>query len=290
MKHKGLGKGLDALFIDNRTEGAESAVSTLKISEIEPNREQPRTLFDEESLMELADSIRVHGILQPLVVRPLQSGGYQIVAGERRWRASRIAGKTEVPVIIRELDELQSLEIAIVENLQREDLSVIELAGGYKALMENFHMTQEQVAEKVGKSRPVIANTIRLLNLPGPVIELVRDSRITQGHAKALLAIEDEDLLVETAHKAAMGEMLVRDIEKLARQGKTPPPEQLKLDRKPKEAPVWGGSYHKEVEIALSTELGRKVTIQSHGSKSTLTLEFYNDDELADIAARLAKH
>jgi ParB family chromosome partitioning protein len=197
-----------------------------------------------------------------------------------------MAGKTDVPVVIRELDDPQTLEIAIIENLQREDLSVIELAGGYKALMENFKMTQEQVAEKVGKSRPVIANTIRLLNLPDTVIEFVRENKITQGHAKALLGIEDETLMIETATKAAKGEMLVRDIEKLARQEKAPAQNQKSArDKLP-----GVNNYHREMEIALSTELGRKVAIQSHGNKSTLTLEFYNDEELADIAARLAKN
>ncbi|MCL2068488.1 MAG: ParB/RepB/Spo0J family partition protein [Oscillospiraceae bacterium] len=291
MKHKGLGKGLDALFIDNQT--AESAVSTLKISQIEPNRHQPRRMFDEASLMELADSIRLHGILQPLVVRPLTGGGYQIVAGERRWRACRMAGKTEVPVIIRELDDPQTLEIAIIENLQREDLSVIELAGGYKALMENFNMTQEQVAEKVGKSRPVIANTIRLLNLPGPVIEFVRGNKITQGHAKALLAIEDEKLLIETAEKAAKGEMLVRDIEKLARREKAPAPEKQKKSAytAPGDSSSWGKhSYHRETELALMAELGRKVVIQSNSNKTTITIDIFDNDDLADIAARLARN
>ena len=288
MKHKGLGKGLDALFIDNQT--SESTISTLKISEIEPNRNQPRIDFNESSLMELADSIRMHGVLQPIVVRPLPSGVYQIIAGERRWRASRIAGITEIPVVIRELDEMQVLEIAIIENLQREDLNVIELASGYRALMENFNMTQEQVAEKVGKSRPVVANTVRLLNLPDSVSQMVREGKITQGHAKALLAIEDEALLIETAEKAAKGLMLVRDIERLARHGKSS--EKLgpnRIDAQVQDS-IWGDSYHKEMELALSEELGRKVTIQSHGSKSTITLEFYNDEELADIAARLAKN
>lgn len=285
MKHKGLGKGLDALFIDNQT--AESAISVLKISEIEPNRNQPRSKFDEGLLMELADSIRTHGILQPIVVRPLPDGGYQIVAGERRWRASRMAGKTEVPVIIRELDDLQTLEIAIIENLQREDLNVVELAGGYKALMENFNMTQEQVAEKVGKSRPAVANTVRLLNLPDSVIQMLKDGEITQGHAKALLAISDESLLIEAAEKALKGDLLVRDIERLARQGKSSDKQRSDTATQLDDS-VWGDSYHKEIELALSEELGRKVSIQSHGSKGAITLEFYSDEELADIAERLA--
>ena len=286
-KNKGLGKGLEALFIDNQT--ADTGVSMLKMTEIEPNKNQPRSLFDEAALTELADSIREHGVLQPLVVRPLESGGYQIVAGERRWRASRMAGLSEVPVVIRELDDLQTLEIAIIENLQREDLNVIELARGYKALMDNFNMTQEQVADRVGKSRPVVANTIRLLNLPDKVLDFVRDNKLSQGHAKALLAFEDENLLLEVAGKAVSGGVLVRDIERMARQSKELPKIKEAATKPEKEAsPIWGDSFHKEMELALSVELGRKVVINSAGKKSTITFEFYSNDELADIAERLA--
>ena len=286
-KNKGLGKGLEALFIDNQT--ADTVVSILKMTEIEPNKNQPRSLFDEAALTELADSIREHGVLQPLVVRPLESGGYQIVAGERRWRASRMAGLSEVPVVIRELDDLQTLEIAIIENLQREDLNVIELARGYKALMDNFNMTQEQVADRVGKSRPVVANTIRLLNLPDKVLDFVRDNKLSQGHAKALLAFEDENLLLEVAEKAVSGGVLVRDIERMARQSKELPKIKEAATKPEKEAsPIWGDSFHKEMELALSVELGRKVVINSAGKKSTITFEFYSNDELADIAERLA--
>jgi len=286
-KTKGLGKGLDALFIDNQT--ADAAVSVLKVTEIEPNKDQPRSLFDEAALTELADSIREHGVLQPLVVRPLESSGYQIVAGERRWRASRMAGLSEVPVVIRELDDLQTLEIAIIENLQREDLNVIELAKGYKDLMDNFNMTQEQVADRVGKSRPVVANTVRLLNLPEQVLDYVRDNRLSQGHAKALLGFEDEKLLVEVAEKAISGGVLVRDIERMARQSKETPKDKQVMKKQEKEAkPAWGDSFHKEMELALSVELGRKVFINSTGKRSTITLEFYNNEELADIAERLA--
>ena len=164
VKKGGLGKGLDALFIDNET--VNTGVVTLRLSEIEPNKEQPRKVFSEEALNELADSIKEHGVLQPLLVRPLPTGGYQLVAGERRWRASRMAGLQEVPVVIRDMDEEQAMEIALIENLQREDLNAIEEASGYKLLMERYGMTQEQVAKRVGKSRPAIANALRLLHLP----------------------------------------------------------------------------------------------------------------------------
>lgn len=281
-KRSSLGKGLDALFLDNTIEDA--VVTTLKITEIEPNTNQPRSDFDEEALRELADSIREHGVIQPLVVRPFQ-GAYQIVAGERRWRASRIAGLSEVPVVIRELDDHQTLEIAIVENLQREDLNPIELAQGYKNLMDQYDMTQEQVAEKLGKSRPVIANTIRMLSLPPNVLEYVRDGKISKGHAKALLSLEDDALIEETAERIVHGEMLVRDIEKLAREKKQIKPEKVLLSP----ATSWGNSYYKEMELALAAELGRKVHIVKQGKKIVMELEFYHEEELAELADQLTQ-
>lgn len=284
-KRSGLGKGLDALFFDNNTE--DGSVTTLKVSEVEPNKNQPRSFFDEESLRELADSIRNHGVIQPLVVRPLEQGGYQIVAGERRWRAARMAGLSEIPVVIRQLGDEETLEIAIIENLQREDLNAIELALGYQALMEHG-MTQEQVAEKLGKSRPVIANTIRLLGLPETVQKEVRAGRIPRGHAKALLALEDPDLIEDMAKKVVLDNILVRDIEKMAQERK-------KNSKKPAAPPpklteqTWGDNYYREMELALSTELGRRVKITTKGKRSTLELDFYNNEELADMAARLTK-
>jgi len=289
-KRSGLGKGLDALFIDNNTENG--TITALKLSELEPNKNQPRTAFDEESLRELADSIRSHGILQPLVVRPMDRGGYQIVAGERRWRAARMAGLSEVPVVIRQLGDNQTLEIAIIENLQREDLNLIELALGYQALIDQHGLTQEQVAEKLGKSRPVIANTIRLLGLPQPVMEHVKTGKIPRGHAKALLALEDNELIEQIAGKVVSDNILVRDIEKMARNRKKTPAKERKQSAvsnwQGAADPTWGDNFHKEMEIALCAELGRKVRIISKGKKSTLELDFYGNEELADIAARLA--
>lgn len=284
-KRKGLGKGLDALFEDNHVE--DRAITMLKISEIEPNKDQPRSNFDDEPLRELADSIRNHGVLQPLVVRPIESGGYQIVAGERRWRASRMAGLFEVPVVIRELSDSETLEIAIIENLQREDLNVVELALGYQSLMEEYGMTQEQVAEKVGKSRPVVANTVRLLGLPSPVLEDVREGKISQGHAKALLSLDEEATILEVAEKVKKDQILVRDIEKLARSLKEGSKEEKTKTKS--QSTDWGDSYYKEMEIALSSELGRKVSITKNGNKSSIALEFYTDEELSDIAERLTK-
>ena len=292
-KRSGLGKGLDALFIDNNTE--DGSVTTLRLSELEPSKNQPRTVFDEQALRELSDSIRNHGILQPLVVRPLDSGGYQIVAGERRWRAARMAGLGEVPVVIRQLGDNQVLEIAIIENLQREDLGVIELALGYQALIEQHGLTQEQVAERVGKSRPVIANTIRLLGLPKSVQEHLQSGKISQGHAKALLALEDDTLIEQVSAKVVSDNILVRDIEKMARDmKKEKAPQQKQSSAPPTNAQEqadqrWGDNFHKEMEIALSAELGRRVRITSKGNKSTLELDFYSNEELADIAGRLAR-
>ena len=302
-KRSGLGKGLDALFIDNNTE--DGSVTALKVSEIEPNKHQPRVTFAEEPLRELADSIRAHGILQPLVVRPMEEGGYQIVAGERRWRAARMAGLSEVPVIIRQLGDDQTLEIAIIENLQREDLNIVELAYGYQALLSQYGMTQEQVAEKLGKSRSAVANTIRLLGLPGVVQEHLRLGKISQGHAKALLALEDAWLIEEVAQKVLDGKILVREIEKMARGRKknaaAPKQEEDRArpsspkepagnqsDQSPLDA-AWGENYYREMELALSTELGRKVRILSKGDKKAiLELEFYGYEELADLAERLS--
>ena len=288
-KRSGLGKGLDALFIDNNTE--DGSIATLKISEIEPNKNQPRTVFSEQALRELSDSIRIHGVLQPLVVRPMDSGGYQIVAGERRWRAARMAGLSEIPVVIRQLADDQTLEIAIIENLQREDLSVIELAFGYQTLIEQYGLTQEQVAEKLGKSRPVIANTIRLLGLPKSVQEQVKTGKIPRGHAKALLALEDDALIEQVAQKVVADNILVRDIEKMARELRKERSEggQQRFAPKQPDERSWADSFYKEMELALGAELGRKVRIVRHESKSTLELDFYSDEELSDLAQRLTK-
>lgn len=279
-KKTGLGKGLDALFQDNRVE--EKSIVQLKISQIEPNANQPRSHFDESALRELADSIRTHGVLQPLVVRAIDGGNYQIVAGERRWRASRIAGLTEVPVVIKELTDSQTLEIGIIENLQREDLNPVELALGYQTLMEQYDMTQEEVAEKVGKSRPVVANTIRLLRLPQEVLEMLKNDEITSGHARALVALEDESLIQQTASRIIKEGLLVRDIEKIAQESKKEADKKVnKRSSRPNIG--WGNSFYKEMELALSSELGRKVNISQKDGKATVSFEFYDKEELENF-------
>ena len=275
----GLGKGLDALFIDNDT-GVGSGAVTVRLSEVEPNKNQPRKDFDENALAELADSIRQHGVLQPLLVRPQTNGGYQIVAGERRWRASRMAGLSEIPVVIREMSDTETMEIGLIENLQREDLNPVEEAMGYRELMDVCGLTQDEVASRVGKSRPAVANALRLLRLPDQVMQLVRSGEISAGHARALLALEDTDRMAETAKKIAKGELTVRDVERLGKRQRDAASEPS--NRRSRE------SYYHEMEIALSEQLGRKVQIHISNQKGTLQIEFYNKEELSELAQRLS--
>lgn len=286
-KKGGLGKGLDALFMDNETVDS-GGVVTLRLSQIEPNRDQPRKIFSEEALNELADSIREHGVLQPLLVRPLPGDSYQLVAGERRWRASRMAGLQEVPVVIREMDEEQAMEIALIENLQREDLNAIEEATGYKQLMERYSMTQEQVAKRVGKSRPAIANALRLLNLPQKVMDMVGEGKVSPGHARALLAFDDQDRIVEIAQKVKTGKYSVRDIERMAKNQD----EKKEKAAKAPEEPAWGGksAFLTEMEIAMSMEMGRKVRIIPNGEGGTLQIQFWDEEDLKSLAEKFAKY
>ena len=219
-KKGGLGRGLDALFADNSIEEiASTSAVKLKIMDIEPNRDQPRKIFDEDALAELADSIAKHGVIQPLLVRPMPDGSYQLVAGERRWRASRMAGLTEVPVVIKELSDDEAMALALIENLQREDLNAIEEAQGIKALMDTLSLTQDEAAERVGKSRPAVANALRLLKLPDSVIALVSDGKLSPGHARALLGFKDEQDIIETADLIIEKGLTVRDVEKRAQGG-----------------------------------------------------------------------
>lgn len=273
----GLGIGLSALFDDNTTDSAAS--QTLRLSEIEPNRSQPRKKFDDESISALADSIKRHGILQPLLVRPYGSG-YQIVAGERRWRAARMLGMTEVPVQIREFSDSESMQIALIENLQRENLNPIEEAQGYFELMESFGMTQDEISKTVGRSRSAVANAIRLLNLPEKIRDMLEDGDLTVGHAKALMAFDDEGLMTEAAEKACGGRLTVRELEKMAqnrdKSGKNKTNERI-------------DSYFKEMEIGLHEALGRKVKVEYGKNKGALILEFYDRDDLSELAKRLTK-
>lgn len=276
----GLGKGLEALFVDNTNSSTD--VMTLRISEIEPNKLQPRKDFDEAALADLADSIREHGVIQPLLVRPMPTGGYQLIAGERRWRASRMAGLTEVPVVVRDMDDMETMEIALIENLQREDLNAIEESLGYKALAEQYSMTQEQIAKSVGKSRPVVANALRLLNLPPKVLEMVRRDEISVGHARALLPLEEKKLIEENAERIVKQHLTVRDIEKLVTAQK-----ENKPPKAAKEKPVFHDTFFQELELATAHEYGRIVKIKQKNGRGRIEIEFYNKHELAVLIEKL---
>ena len=277
----GLGKGLNAIFIENDSE--KGGTVTLKISEIEPNRSQPRKEFDEKALSELAESISEHGLLQPLLVRPLTLGGYEIVAGERRYRACRMAGVTEVPVIIRELTESETMELALIENLQREDLSPLEEAEGYNVLLTEHGFTQEEIARSMGKSRPAIANALRLLRLPESVKEYLKDGKISAGHARALLTLESEELMKQIADEIIEKDLSVRQTEALCKKPVKPQKQEQQTEKQP--------SFYKMVELALNESLGRKISITKSKNKEggVLQIEFYSDDELTELSNKLYK-
>ena len=285
-KSRGLGRGLDTLFVEQTGfSGEDSGISTIRLSEIEPNLSQPRKEFEETALNELADSIAAHGVLQPLLVRPMKNGMYQIVAGERRWRAARIAGISEVPALIRELSDEETDQVALIENLQREDLNAVETAEGYKRLMDKYGMTQEQLSEAVGKSRPAVANTLRILNLPEEVLPLVSAGKLSAGHAKAILSAP-EDKRVELAKTIVSCELSVREAEKMAaklgKEVKLTPPKQAK-EKFPKD------KFYREMQVAMTEELGRPFKIIETEKGGTIELPFYNKEELADFCERILK-
>lgn len=278
LKNKGgLGKGLDALMLDNSTEEENVGTIMLKLHEIEPNRDQPRKSFDEEALEELAESISQHGIIQPLLVRPLPEGGYQLIAGERRWRAARIAGLAEVPVLVKEISESEIMELALVENLQREDLNPIEEAEGLQTLIETYGMTQEEAAQRVGKSRPAIANAMRLLMLPPTVLQFVREGALSAGHARALLSLSDDEKIKKLAVEVAEKGLSVRDTERLVKFMLKDAGVKKKKEKK-------RDTYYDEVELAMSDTLGRtaKVHVNSKG-KGSIEIEFYSKEDLAKL-------
>lgn len=285
MAKKSLGMGLDALFGDNGAEGGDT--HTLRISEIEPNRKQPRQYFDEAAITELADSIRQHGLIQPIVVRPMEEG-YQIVAGERRWRACRMLGMSEVPVVIKEFSDEETAQIALIENIQRQDLNPVEEAAAYRALMDEYGMTQEALSKAVGKSRSAIANSVRLLNLPDEIVEMLKKGKLSAGQAKAIASADSEENMLEIAKLAADGKITVRGIEKLAAEKSD---REVKEEKPsvPKTAEERSSlSYITEMQISLEDHLQKKVKITSKdGEKGTLTIDFYSKDELTDLADRL---
>ncbi len=272
-KKSGLGRGLDALLGDNSDNGGNVEIS---LSDISPNPNQPRKHFDEDALRELADNISRYGLLQPVVVHTKADGSYEIVAGERRWRACRMAGLTTIPVIIKDLTDSEIAEIALIENLQREDLSPVEEARGYESLINQFDMTQEQVAQKVGKSRSAVANSLRLLEL-GEFLPLLENGTISAGHGRALLAIKDKAVRMEALELIKSG-ATVRDIEKFAKarnESAEVKPTTKKTTKRP--------SYYDEVELSLKSELGRRVKVSASGKRGTLNIDFYNEEDLANL-------
>ena len=273
MKKRGLGKGLDAIFAENTAESTEGAVN-VRISEIEPNRDQPRKEFDSEALSELADSISQHGVLQPLLLRPMITGGYRIVAGERRWRAARMAGLTEVPAVIREMSDAEEMLFALIENLQREDLTPLEEARGYRTLIETQDFTQEEVSQAVGKSRPAVTNALRLLNLPEDIQEMLENGEITAGHARTLLSFKTEEDMRLGAKKAKEGAS-VRELEALAKRLNEAMEE---LARAPKK-----NQYFEEAQLAVGEYLNRKVKVAGTKKKGTLQIEFYGEEDLQNL-------
>lgn len=280
----GLGMGLDAIFDDNTLEEKES-IRHVRLTEVEPNKNQPRKKFDDAEIQTLADSIREHGLIQPITVRTIVDGRYQIVAGERRWRACKMAGVSEIPIIVRELSDEDTAKIALIENVQRADLNPIEEAAAYKQLIEQYGVTQEAIAKMVGKSRSVIANSVRLLNLPEEVQDMLKNDEISVGHAKALAAIEDEETMIEVARKAAEGLLTVRAIERLAAElakGEDVPEAKSDTDRRII-------NYYTEMEISLHERLGRKVKINAgKNGKGSLVIDFFDKEDLNSIADLLA--
>ena len=282
-KKGGLGRGLDALFADNSVEENSSASAVkLSLNEIEPNKDQPRKTFDEKALSELADSIAQHGVIQPLLVRPMPDGSYQLVAGERRWRAARRAGLSEVPVVIREMSDSEMMELALIENLQREDLNPIEEAEGLQQLIHTYGLTQETAAARVGRSRPAIANAMRLLSLPTPILELTRDGKISAGHARALLSLNDEEKMVEIADQILKKEISVREVERLAKAA-------AKEKKQPENHPLRRDTFYDEVELALTNSLGRriKVNLNKKENRGTIEIEFFDQNDLTDLSRLL---
>ena len=278
---RGLGKGLGALLGDAALQSQEGGSLSLPISQVEPGLNQPRKRFDQAALADLAESIRIHGIIQPLTVRRLSTGYYQIIAGERRWRAAKLAGLTEVPAVIMEADDRKVMELGLIENLQREDLNPAEEARGYQTLMEEYGLTQEQVAQQMGKSRPAIANTLRLLALPEDIMKLVEEGQLSAGHARAILGAPTPAMQRQAAKKVVEGQLSVRQTEALIKAL------QKQAQEKPKPAGEDLSLYLGELEKDLSGRLGRKVKIAHRGKRGKIELEYYDSQDLEGLLALL---
>ncbi|BDF69068.1 chromosome partitioning protein ParB [Oscillospiraceae bacterium] len=277
---RGLGKGLGALLGDAALQSQEGGSLSLPISQVEPGLKQPRKRFDDDSIADLADSIRTHGIIQPLTVRRLSSGYYQIIAGERRWRAAKLAGLSEVPAVIIEADDRTVMELGLIENLQREDLNPIEEASGYRTLMEEYGLTQEEVSQRVGKSRPAVANALRLLALPDAVHLLLEEGKLSAGHARAILSVPGGELQKRLAQKVVAEELSVRQTEALAK----------RLTREPQQGEPGADPlkiYREAAAKELSTRFGRRVSIVQGAKKGKIELEYYDQSDLDTLLSAL---
>lgn len=292
---RGLGKGLESIFADNYSPVEKVAaastkkegISTIRISEIEPKADQPRKYFDEESLEQLSASISEHGLLQPIIVRESAGGFYQIIAGERRWRASKMAGLTEIPAIVMEADELKAAELAIIENVQRDNLNAYEEAQAYASLMNEFSLTQEEVAAKVNKSRSAIANTMRLLDLPDEVLELLKAGDISAGHGRALLGLKDKEIIVDTAHKILIRSLSVRDTEALVKKLNKIYEASLKGEDENEVDDDLIVDYIKDLERKAMTLTGKQIKIQNKGKCRLVQIEYVDNEDLEDILVKL---
>ncbi len=278
MKKKSLGRGLDEIFMDNSLDSdTQSGISTLRISMVEPKADQPRKFFDSEALSQLADSIAANGVLQPILVRETMGGRYQIIAGERRWRASKLAGLSEIPAIILEADDLKVAQIALIENLQRENLNAYEEAQAYKALSDEYSLTQEEISQKIGKSRSAVANSLRLLDLPDEISQLLREDKLSAGHCRALLGLRERKMALSLAEKMIARGMSVRDAEALVRSANKQKPEKEEDDV----AVVV--DYTAELEKKVTGLTGRYCKIQTKGARKTVSFEFADDGDLEEL-------
>ncbi len=283
-KNAGLGRGLDAIFLENTldsSEKSENSIHNLRISQIDPKSDQPRKNFDRAALEELADSITENGLLQPILVREYSDGRYQIIAGERRFRASKIAGLSEIPAIILDKDDRKVAEISLIENIQREDLNPVEEAMAFRALMEDYELTQEEVSLKVGKSRSAVANATRLLDLPASILTLVAEGKISAGHGRTLLALKSTDDMYELSKRIIEFDLSVRQVEEeVKRLNRPKKPE-------PEEEPLPFVDYFREMELRVQSHLGRKVKIEGKGRKKTLTLYYEDNEDLDELLVAL---